>query len=330
MKVGIIGTGLMAEIYSDIIKKSPYQLSGVLGNTEKKTTDFAKKYDIDYVVESDYEKFFNEFDFDTVIITTPEWVRLDPIKFSVDFNKHIILEKPFSSSWSEALELQDVLKDHKKALFLCHVLRYSPRFHPVINLLEDKKIFHIDSSRNSNKERFKRIQNKCDPCFWLAPHDVDMILHLMKDEVDTIFAITNSSSQFKDLLSVMIRFKNNKSATFRNIWGTPPISNISKGAYFNIWHDEGAVEIDDSNMNIRIFNDAEVTSMDSYEDFFIFDTRSGFFKPMLEHFLYSISKGEYDCNLELKNALKVTEVCQMISRSISEKREISKEDMRWT
>ena len=83
-------------------------------------------------------------------------------------------------------------------------------------------------------------------------------------------------------------------------------------------------------MNIRIFNDAEVTSMDSYEDFFIFDTRSGFFKPMLEHFLYSISKGEYDCNLELKNALKVTEVCQMISRSISEKREISKEDMRWT
>lgn len=316
-KIGIIGTGLMSEIYSDIIIQNNLgKLIAVAGNTKEKTDLFAKKYNISSYSNSNYKTMFSNHEFDLVIIATPEWVREDPIYYCIKNNVHIILEKPFADNLDTALTLYSKLKDHKKGFKVCHVLRSSPRFYMAKEHLKKKKIIHMDSSRNSNYQRFKRISGNTNPFFWLAPHDIDMMLWLKGSTIKEVFAISNQIGSAKDLVSVMLRFEDDSTASFRNIWGFDTISNMSRSAYFNIWHENGCVEIDDSSMNIRIFEGKEVHQPDTYEDFHILSKRMGFFRIMLEEMFNDFKKDENKIQEELENAFHVTKVSEMISRSV--------------
>lgn len=322
--IGIIGTGLMSEIYSDIIVENNLgKLIAVAGNTKDKTDIFAKKYNITSYPDSNYQAMFANHEFDLIIIATPEWVREDPIKHCVENKVHIILEKPFADNMETATMLKNELKNHKKGFKVCHVLRYSPRFFMAKKHLGDKKIIHMDSTRNSNSLRFQRISGSTNPFFWLAPHDIDMMLWLKGMSIKEVFAITNNASVAKDLVSVMVRFTDDSTATFRNIWGFNAISNISKSAYFNIWHENGCIEIDDSDMNIKIFEGNEVYQPDTYEDFHILSKRMGFFRNMLEEMINDLKIRESEVQEELENALHVTQVSEMISRSVLEGRIVS-------
>ncbi len=328
MKIGIIGTGLMSEIYADIILQDNLgTIEAVAGNTEEKTLSFAKKYNIKGYPNSQYDLMFESHNFDLVIIATPEWVREDPVKSCVNNNVHIILEKPFADSLQSATSLKDTLYGYKKGVKICHVLRYSERFYAAKNYLLDKKIIHMDSSRNSNLERFKRIEGKTNPAFWLAPHDIDMMIWLKDQKIKEVFAMSNKGRETESLLTTMMRFDDDTTATFRNIWGAKPVSNISKSAYFNIWHKEGCLEIDDSDMNIRVFDSNSSFQIDTYEDFHMNGKRYGFFRNMMDSIINSFINNSFDTKKEIDNAFDVTLVSEMISRSVKEKRIIKSEEI---
>lgn len=323
MNIGIIGTGLMSEIYSDIIIQNNLgSIKAVAGNTIKKTINFSKKYNIDSYSNSDYESMFKDHKLDLVIIATPEWIREEPVRICVENEVHIILEKPFTDNIDTAKALKKILTKYKKGFKLCHVLRYSPRFFAAKNYLLNKNIIHFDSSRNSNIQRFDRISGKTDPSYWLAPHDIDMMLWMKQIKVKEVFSFSNSLSSSKDLISTMLRFEDDTTGTFRNIWGVQPVSNKAHSAYFNIWHKEGCVEIDDSEMNISIFEENQTFQPDTYEDFFLGKTRMGFFRNMIESIFDEFKYDKYDTDSEVENAFHVTQVSYMISRSIKENKVI--------
>lgn len=327
-KVGIIGTGLMSEIYADILVQNRLgKLVAIAGNTKEKTDLFASKYNIKSFPLSRYNEMFSQHELDVVIIATPEWVREEPIEACLNNNVHIILEKPFADNIHTASVLYEKLRSYEKSLRVCHVLRFSPRFFMAKQHLLNKNIIHMDSSRNSNAERFKRISGHTNPCFWLAPHDIDMMLWLKETKVKKVFATSNDNNSPKDLLSVMVKFEDNSTATFRNIWGFNPVSNISRSAYFNIWHENGCIEINDSDMNIKIFENNEVYQPDTYEDFHIQQKRMGFFRNMLESFFDDFMNHSTASYSDLENAYHVTQVSEMISQSITKNKVISIEEI---
>ena len=328
MNIGIIGTGLMSEIYSDVITQNNLgNIKAVVGNTPSKTIDFAERYNIDHYSNSDYASMFKNHKIDLVIIATPEWVREDPVRICVENEVHIILEKPFSDNIETARVLKKILAKHKKAFKLCHVLRYSQRFFAAKSYISSKNIIHIDSSRNSNIQRFNRISGKTDPAFWLAPHDIDMMIWLKQQKVKEVFSFSNLAPNSEALISTMLRFDDGTTGTFRNIWGTKPVSSKSRSAYFNIWHDDGCIEINDSEMNVSIYEENQTFQPDTYEDFFLGEKRMGFFKSMIELIFDDLKKDIYDTPTEIENAFHVTQVSSMISKSIKENRVIKYDEI---
>lgn len=330
---GIIGTGIMANIYAKILQQKPESdLLCVVGNTEERTRKFAINFNIKFFSNSNYEKMFKHFpEIDAVIITTPEWIRLEPVKISIKYNKHILLEKPFTKSIEDADTLYKLLNDYNKTFEICHVLRHSPRFYSLKKSIENGdigEIRHIYARRNSNNIRVKRVLGKTDLAFWLTPHDIDIMRWLTNSEVSEVYAVSrNKLLSHDDYLTTNLKFKNNVNAVLQISWCNPPLSGSAREAVFEIWGTKGYIELEDFNMNIKVFSENnEVKTYDTYEDFEIHGIHHGIFENLITYFIERVYNKSVN-NLSLNDAYASTLACEMVSKSIKEEKIINIEKL---
>ena len=322
IKFGFIGTGNMAYIYANIInQRYDCDICAVVGNTDKKTKEFAKNFNISGYSNSAYEKMFlNHSEIEVVIIATPEWIRLDPIISSIKFKKHILLEKPFANSLDEAKEINNLLKNYPYVFDICHVLRYSPRFFSLKKSISDGDIGdirNIYARRNSNNERVKRVIGKTNLAFWLTPHDVDIMRWITSSEVVEVYTLSrNKISSIDDYLIANLIFENGVTATLQILWCIPPINNISRQSIFEVWGTKGYIEVEDYNMNINVYSNNNLKTHDTYEDYKLYDFNKGIFENFITSFIRRIYLKDNDNIDVLRNAYKSIEVCDLISKSI--------------
>lgn len=94
---GLVGTGVIANNHALAIKalsaKHNLQLVGVLGRTEAKAREFARKYDLP-LATSDASAFFARPDIQVACILTPSGAHLEPALQAIRAGKHLLVEKP--------------------------------------------------------------------------------------------------------------------------------------------------------------------------------------------------------------------------------------------
>jgi predicted dehydrogenase len=330
IKIGIIGTGIMAKIYSKIIsQRTDCELICVTGNSEINSKRFGKEFGIKFNYNSEYDKMMVQNpDLNAIIITTPEWVRIEPVKSAIKYKKHILLEKPFAKSKEDAEYLYSLLKHYDKVFEICHVLRYSPRFQALKYSIDQGKIGeirHIYARRNSNNVRVQRVLGKTDLAYWLTPHDIDIMRWITQSEIIEVYAISrNQLNSIDDYLTINLKFENNVNAVLQISWCTPPLSPTARDTVFEVWGNKGYLEVEDYNMNIKLFTENDnVTSLDTYEDYKINGIHRGYFENLIDNFIRKI-KGNQNSGNSLLDALESIRICDMISNSINKNRIVSK------
>ena len=321
MKFCIVGTGIMARIYADIIVQYKLgEITGFVGNTESKTNKIAADFSTKAFSNGELTKFYDSCDSNITLITTPEWVRIEPIKLAIENQQHIILEKPFADSLENSFRLYNLLENHKKTFRICHVLRYSPRFYSAKSYLLDKSVFYIDASRNSNILRFQRISSRVHPVFWLSSHDLDQMIWIKDRTIVEVYSKSNDG--LKNLVTSIFQFDDGTTASLRNVWGHPPVSNLTRSTYFNVWHEDGLIEINDSHMNITIAEKDYIGQPDTYEDFSMHGKKHGYFKDMLIDFISNIKDENIISDLEI--SLETSRVMSMMEESITKEKIIKR------
>lgn len=327
--VAIIGTGLMAEIYADILhQRGDCRLLAVCGNTADNTQRFASRFGIPGYEGGDVDALYANHPEATIsVITTPEWVREKPLAAALKHDQHILLEKPFAQDFETARSLTAMMTGCRKVFDICHVLRFSPRFHALKRAVdhgEVGEIRHIYARRNSNRKRVLRVLGKTDLAFWLTPHDVDMMRWLTGSEVVEVYARSRCKLRSEDdYLIANLRFANGVDAVLEISWCTPPVSATAPEARFEIWGTQGSAELSDSDMNLRIFSEGGlVLSPDTYEDYVVHGLRLGFFKNMLDSFIDRVRRDDVASNT-VADALAPIKVCDMIRRSLDEDRPVA-------
>ncbi|MBS3103111.1 Gfo/Idh/MocA family oxidoreductase [Candidatus Woesearchaeota archaeon] len=115
---------------------------------------------------------------DAVAIATPVSVHFEQAKAALENNKHVLVEKPLTSSSEHAKELIKIAEKNKKALMVDHTFEYTSAVGKIKELIEKEelgKIFTIDMIR-VNLGLFQKDIN----VVWdLAPHDISILLFLM-------------------------------------------------------------------------------------------------------------------------------------------------------
>ena len=195
IKAIVVGYGDRGSIYASYALEHPEELQiiGVV-DTNKKRLDLAKQLhhlnddqlfnDLDKCLEKD-------LDCDLYINGTMDQIHYEVLKKLLKMKKVVLTEKPIVNNKEQLLELEGLAKDNNVSVFVGHVLRYTPFYKTIKQLLVDGEIGeirtmemaeHVGSAHYAGSYlRGKwRNEQECGSTLLLAKscHDIDIMCWL--------------------------------------------------------------------------------------------------------------------------------------------------------
>lgn len=159
---------------------------------------------------------------DAVVIATPVFTHFPLAKKALENGKHVLLEKPMTSTVKEAEELMSLAKQKGLLLMVDHTFLYTGAVKKMKTLIDDKAIgdiHYFDSSR-INLGLFQPDVN----VLWdLAPHDISILLHLVKGKPYSVNAtgISHTNNGIENIAYLTVNYTNDFIAHFSCSWTSP-------------------------------------------------------------------------------------------------------------
>ncbi len=189
--ITLVGAGLRGMIYSKYAseRKNGMQIVAVAELDEFKRNRAREQFGIDEkcCYKSWDELFAQPKQSDAVFICTRDKDHFVPAIKALEAGYHVMLEKPMSPDWQECIQMEQLAEKHGKVLTICHVLRYSPFFQTIKQLLDDGRIGKLMSiAHNENvgywhqahsyvRGYFNRTEDSSPMILAKSCHDMDLI-----------------------------------------------------------------------------------------------------------------------------------------------------------
>ncbi|UTR12678.1 Gfo/Idh/MocA family oxidoreductase [Evansella sp. LMS18] len=144
---GVIGAGNRGNDHGDftLFKEGQLKVTAVAEPSQDRREQFADKFKIqqDHVFSSWEDFFAGPKLCDAVIITTQDNNHYEPVMAALEKGYHVLVEKPMSPSVMECKAMVDKANEKGKMLLLAYVLRYTPFFQKIKELISVGKIGEV-------------------------------------------------------------------------------------------------------------------------------------------------------------------------------------------
>lgn len=205
IKTGIIGTGHLGKMHLKNIKELERELGyitaeGIYDTDSGRAKDSSEKFSVRNF--SSFAEMLNSID--AALIITPTSTHYEIASELISAGKHIFIEKPVTSNPEEAIKLKNESDGKNLIIQVGHIERFNPALIAVEN--HDIKPLFIESHRLST---FNPRGTDVSVIQDLMIHDIDLILSLIKSEVENIEAsgVALISSSI-DIANARIKFTN--------------------------------------------------------------------------------------------------------------------------
>ena len=184
IRVGLIGYGYASKTFhAPLISGTPgMTLAAVASSDENKVhADWPAM-----PVVSGPERILNDPNIDLVVIPTPNATHFPLAKAALEAGKHVVVDKPFTVTLSQARELEALAKSGGRLLSVFHNRRWDSDFLTVKALINEGLLgevgyfeSHFDRYRPQVRNRW-REQGGPGSGIWydLAPHLLDQVVNL--------------------------------------------------------------------------------------------------------------------------------------------------------
>jgi predicted dehydrogenase len=177
VNIGVVGCGYWGPKHIRVCHElAEAKLMAVCDTEEKRLQQVLNQYP--YVETTSSFSDFLKTDIDAVVISTPVSTHHKLAKEALLCDKHVLIEKPITSSSGEALELIELAENRNLILMVGHTYED----HPAVDYLRETiqsgelgDIYSIDSAR-LNLGLYRPDVN----VLWdLAPHDISIMLSIL-------------------------------------------------------------------------------------------------------------------------------------------------------
>jgi len=212
LKAVLIGAGQRGNVYTSYALRQPKELEivGVADPNDDRRESFRSKYNIPE--PHSFKKWEDLLSgpriADAVIICTQDSMHYEPTMAALELGYHVLLEKPMSPSPQECVAMAEQADRKGRILTICHVLRYSPFFVTLKQLLERGEIGDLVTvQHNENvgywhqahsfvRGNWRRADESSPMILAKSCHDMD-ILQWLIDDVCTEVSSFGSLFHFK-------------------------------------------------------------------------------------------------------------------------------------
>jgi predicted dehydrogenase len=190
--IAIIGFGGRGHIYGNYAKQNPEQfhLVAVADPQVHKRNEAVESFGAE--AYEDYRELLDKgYELDLVVISTQDAQHKEHALYALKKGYDLLLEKPIAIKEEDCVEIYECAKACNRKVFVCHVLRYTPFYRQVKDILDDGEIGEvvaIHASENvgyyhqahsyvrgpwrNSKQSSPMILAKCS-------HDMDILRYLM-------------------------------------------------------------------------------------------------------------------------------------------------------
>lgn len=201
VKTAVIGTGYLGKYHVEKFATLPQsQLSAICDIDTTHTQELSEKYGV--IATHDYRALVNQIDAVSIATQTP--MHFEIARFFLENNIHVLIEKPITTTVSEADILIETAKKNGVVLQVGHIERFNPALQ-YINPSICKPLF-IESQRLTS---FKLRGSDVSVILDLMIHDIDIALSLAQSKISDIRATGASVlTPLIDIANARIEFEN--------------------------------------------------------------------------------------------------------------------------
>jgi predicted dehydrogenase len=221
VRFGVIGYGY----WGPNVVRNLDQLDGskVVAVSDKSPTALkraAKAYP-QVLVSTDSNDLITAPDIDAIAVVTPVWTHYELTKAALENGKHVFVEKPFTSNREQAEELINLAARKNLKIMVDHTFLFTGAVKKIGQLLDEGtlgKIYYYDSTRVN----LGLFQHDINVIWDLAPHDLSIIDHLIKEKPEAISATGQTHlNGHEDIAFITIYFPNKIIAHINVNWLSP-------------------------------------------------------------------------------------------------------------
>lgn len=152
MKIGIVGNGSIVQTALGHLQEAKITVTALWCRNGEKGRPLSEQYGLK--LYTDYDAFLQDDSFDTVYIGLVNSLHYEYACRAAEARKNVIVEKPFTSRYGEALDLIDLADEKGVMLFEAVLSRYSRNYDALIPHLDeigDIKIIQGNYSQYSRR-----------------------------------------------------------------------------------------------------------------------------------------------------------------------------------
>jgi predicted dehydrogenase len=138
-------------------------------------------------VTSSAEEVLSSPEIDVVAVISPVWTHYELAKAALENGKHVFVEKPFTSTSCQGMELIELAERKNLKIMVDHTFLFTGAVRKIKQLLDDGalgNLYYYDSTRVN----LGLFQHDCNVLWDLAPHDLSIMDYLIKGEPEAIVA----------------------------------------------------------------------------------------------------------------------------------------------
>ncbi len=203
LKVGVIGVGHMGNYHARVYHKMRHYVEfvGVCDINKARADEIAALYN----TKAYYTHQEMLHDVDAVTIAVPTVSHYEVAKNCLVAGKHILLEKPITDNLEHAKDLIEIAEKKDLVFHAGHVERFNAAVLELMRYSVEIEPLFLEARRLGplgNRVRTSGV------ILDLMIHDIDIVLNLLKSEVEGITAVGKSlKTPFEDIAHVQLYFK---------------------------------------------------------------------------------------------------------------------------
>lgn len=204
IKISVIGCGYWGK---NLVRN--FAELGALYSVCDANQELANKMSQAYAVPAHTLDQVLKSDADGVVIAAPAVQHYELARKALKAGKHVFVEKPLSLKVEEAQELCELSTQVKRQLMVGHLLQYHPAFGELKQLITKGNLGRLQYIY-SNRLNLGKFRNEENILWSFAPHDISMILSLVGEVPETVYATGSChlNPRIHDITTTHMSFKN--------------------------------------------------------------------------------------------------------------------------
>jgi predicted dehydrogenase len=222
LRVGVVGVGYWGPNLIRNFVANPGTEMKMCCDLRRERLDHIKSLYPAIQVTDNCQEILQSPDLDLVVICTPVFTHYELAKKALEAGKHVLIEKPMTSTSAEGEELLNIAEQKGLHIFVDHTFIFTGAVGKIKDLVttgELGDLYYFDSTRVN----LGLFQHDVNVLWDLAPHDISIMHYVLNQDPEAVVATgaDHLGSGIENVAYLTVYFPNNLLAHINTNWLSP-------------------------------------------------------------------------------------------------------------